>query len=363
MNKNSKSTAVGAFACSLIALACQGVHAQSSVTIYGTVDANIGSYKGAATGITSKSVRTWQQEAGGMTTSFFGIKGSEDLGGGLKAEFDLQSFFRNDTGSTGRADAIPNVVAADPFFSKASWVGFSSADWGKLRLGNMITPLFLNSISSNAFGDSTVFSPINLVTFVGSPLSGGTNWKNTVFYETPKLGGVTLSVNHSFSEGEGGANTGVRGTYASGAFAASAVWTTVKRDPVTFSDGTTRDNTRNFQLAASYDFQVVKLFAHLGQTKVLAGTGTTTSDVTHDIWGLSASAPLGNGTLLAGMASRKGDETGGASKRTVISLGYDYALSKRTDLYAVIRSDKTRAAATTLDVSGTSYAAGFRHRF
>lgn len=362
MDKKSRSCRFSALALGLIALGGQGAQAQSSVAIYGTIDANIGSYKGAATGITGKNVRTWQQEAGGMTTSFFGIKGSEDLGGGLKAEFDLQSFHRNDTGSSGRSDAIPNVVAADPFFSKASWVGFQSASWGKLRLGNMITPLFLNSIGSNAFGDSTVFSPINLVTFVGSPLSGGTNWKDTVFYETPRMGGLTLSINHAFSEGANGANTGVRAAYASGAWSTSLVWTSVKRDPVTFSDGTTRNDTRNLQLAAAYDFQVVKLFAHLGQIQVLADSASATRKVTHDIWGLSASAPLGNGTLLAGMASRKGDEVIGASRRSVISLGYDYPLSRRTDLYAVLRNDRTRAAAA-LDVSGTSYAAGIRHRF
>lgn len=342
-----------------------GASAQSSVAVFGTIDANVGRYKGAAGGVTVNDKATARQDASGLTTSFFGLRGTEDLGGGLKASFDLQSFMRNDTGSPGRSDGVPNVVTADPFWSKSAWVGLGSASLGRVRLGNISTPLFVNSITSNAFAESTVFSPINLVTLIGSPMSGGTAWANTLSYETPNLSGFTGMVNHAFSEGGNGGNTGVRAAYANGPLAGSFAWIHVKKDPITFSDGTSRNNTKTWQMALSYDFTAVKVFGHLGAIKSDGSATATTADdgITHKIWGLSASMPLGQGKLLAGVAHRKGDELVSASKRQVVSIGYDYELSKRTDVYAVLRDDKTRAARTTVEANGTSYAVGMRHRF
>ena len=72
-------------------------------------------------------------------------------------------------------------------WSRAAWVGLSSKSLGRLRLGNGTSLLFINSITSNAFVDSTVFSPINLVTFIGSPLSGGTGWTNQIMIDSANL--------------------------------------------------------------------------------------------------------------------------------------------------------------------------------
>ena len=92
---------------------------------------------------------------------------------------------------------------------------------------------------------------------------------------------------------------------------------------------------------------------------------------------LSASVPVGAGRLLAGYALRKTSDTpgpvpatvaGGNVERTVMTLGYDHLLSKRTDIYAMLMRDRTEtrslpAPPSIVSASGTSYGLGIRHRF
>lgn len=349
-----------------------------TVTMYGLLDAAVGSFKGASTGVNGTDAAVKQLVNGGMSTSHFGLRGSEDLGGGLTAAFELSSFIRVDTGVPGRSDAIgaPVNVGADPFWSRASWVGIGSASLGRVRLGNLTTLLFLNSITSNAFGDSTVFSPINLVTFIGSPLTGGTGWTNTVLYDSPRFGGFTFSAALSAAETQGGRNSAARFAWAGGPAAVSLAWQDVKKNPATFADGTSANNTKSWQLAGSWDFQAVKVWAHLGEIDN-HGTETAPLAVTYKVWDISASVPLGSGRLLAGVASRKTSDTpapvpataaGGNVQREIVTLGYDHDLSKRTDVYAMAMSDRTEtrtlpAPPTVLSARGTSVAVGLRHRF
>lgn len=352
--------------------------AQSSVTVYGLIDANVGQFKGSATGVNAQDKAIWRADSGGLSTSHLGFRGNEDLGGGLAASFDIATFLRNDTGAPGRGDAIgaPVNVAADPFWSRAAWVGVSHTAWGRVRLGNATTLLFINSIASNAFGDSTVFGPLNLVTFIGSPLTGGTGWTNSGVYDSPTWAGFNFSVARNLSENQGGHNEALRLAWAQGPAAASFAWQSVKKNPATFADGTSPNNTRGWQLAGSYDFGAAKLFAHLGEIRN-GGTEAAPADVTYRIWDLSASVPVGEGRLLAGYAVRKTSDTpgpvpataaGGNVKRAVFTAGYDHFVSRRTDLYAMAMSDSTEtrtlpAPPTVVKASGTSFGVGIRHRF
>jgi predicted porin len=352
--------------------------AQSNVTIFGLIDANAGRFQGAATGANALDKAVYKADSGGMSTSFWGLRGNEDLGGGLSASSELVSFIRNDTGAVGRGDAIPAPVnvAADPYWSRAAWVALGSASLGRVRLGNVTSLMFFNSITSNAFGDSTVFSPLNLVTFIGSPLSGGTGWTNSVVYDSPNLSGFTLSAARSLAETQGGHNTGLRAAYSAGAFAASFAWQDVKKNPLTFADGTSANNTKAWQLGSSYDFASVKVFAHLGRIQN-DGTEATPLNVSYRIWEVSASLPVGEGRILAGFANRKTNDAvgpvpatvaGGNVERSIVTVGYDHYLSRRTDVYAMLMNDKTRtnslpAPPKVVDASATSYALGIRHRF
>ena len=375
-HRNTVTTiSAGLLSAGLSALAC----AQSAnVTLFGIVDAYAGRFTGAPTGVSATDRSVIKLDAGGMSTSRFGMRGSESLGGGLNAVFELSAFFRNDTGAVGRNDAIgaPVNVAADPFFSRAAWVGLQSNDWGQIRLGNATTLFFVNAITSNAFGDSTVFSPLNLVTFVGGPLTGGGSWTDSVIYNTPNMGGVTLSAAHSLSENRGGGNTALRSVYAAGPLSVSGVWQKVDKNPLTFADGTSPNNTRAWQVAASYDFTVAKLFAHAGEIQN-RGTETGPLNIKYSVYEASAQVPLGAGNILAGYAQRKTSDAvglvpataaGGNKSRKVFTLGYDYALSKRTDVYAMLMRDDTvtnvlPGPGTLTSAKATNFAVGVRHLF
>lgn len=362
-----------------LAGACGLSAAQSSVTVFGTVDAAAGRFKGAATGVNAVDQTLNRLDGGGMSTSHIGFRGAEDLGGGWTASFELATFIRNDIGLVGRSDAVgpPVNVAADPFWSRASWVGVGSRTLGRVRLGNITTLLFFNSITSNAFGDSTVFSPLNLVTHIGGPQAGGTGWTNQVVYDSPNLAGFFFAVARTATEGQGGHNAALRVGYAQGPLAATAVWQSVKKNPATFADGTTPNNVKTWMVGGSYDFKVVKLFAHVGQLQN-DGTETAPLDIGYRLAEISASVPIGDGFLLAGHALRKTSDTvgpvpataaGGNVERAITSVGYDHYLSKRTDVYAMLMRDETRtrtlpaAPAPIVKASGTSYGLGLRHRF
>lgn len=365
----------GLLAAGIAPLACAQT---ASVTLFGIVDAYAGRFTGAPTGVSAADKSVNKVDAGGMSTSRFGMRGSESLGGGLNAVFELSAFFRNDTGAIGRNDAIgaPVNVAADPFFSRAAWVGLQSNDWGQIRLGNATTLLFINAITSNAFGDSTVFSPLNLVTFVGGPLTGGGSWTDSIIYNSPNWAGLTLSAANSLSENRGGGNTALRGAYSAGPLAVSAAWQRVDKNPLTFADGTSPNNTRAWQLAASYNFQVVKVYGHLGEIQN-RGTETSPLNVKYRIYEASAELPLGPGNVLVGYAQRKtGDAVGpvpataagGNKSRKVFTIGYDYALSKRTDAYVMLMRDDTitnvvPAPGTLTSAKANNFAVGIRHVF
>ena len=362
----------------VLASLCGSAFAQSNVTVFGSLDAMASRFTGSTAGVNRADQPMKKLDSGGLQTSHIGFRGSEDLGDGLAAIFELSSFIRNDTGETGRSNAIgaPVNVAADPFWSRAAWVGLSNKSLGRLRLGNGTSLLFLNSITSNAFVDSTVFSPINLVTFIGSPLSGGTGWTNQIMVDSPNFGGFVLSGAVSAGEGQGGRNSAARATYSNGAASVGLAYQSVKKNPLTFADGTSSNNTKAWQLAGSYDFNVVKVFAHAGRIQN-DGTEAVPLDVTYKIWDVSASIPISTGYVLAGYASRKTSDAvgpvpltaaGGNKERKVFTIGYDHFLSKRTDLYAMVMNDRTVTSSLPVPpqlvtASATNVGVGVRHRF
>lgn len=354
------------------------VQAQTNVSLYGLIDVYAGRVEGSVTGVNAMDRKTSVVNGNGLSTSHWGIRGTEDLGSGTSVFFDLSGFFRPDTGQHGRSDAIgpPVNVAADPFLARTSFIGVRNREWGSLRVGNMSTPLFIGSIMSNALADSMTFSPTQLTMFVGSPLSGGTGWTDQIAYDSPSWAGFSLSVAGALSEARGGRNVGTRIGYLRGPFATSLAWQSVKKNPLTFADGTSPNDTKAWQLAASYDFGAARVFAHAGRIQN-DGTAAAPLDIAYKLWDVSVAVPIGAGRVLAGYAVRKTDDAvgpvpatlaGGNIERTVTTVAYDYNLSKRTDAYAVLMRDQTvtrtlPAPGSNVKASGTSVAVGLRHRF
>ena len=303
--------------------------AQSTVSLYGLVDLSVGSFQNPG-GDSSKSV-----VSGNMTTSFFGLKGTEDLGGGLKANFAIESFMRNDTGAAGRFNG-------DPFWARSAFVGLSTDSLGALNIGRNTTSLFVNTLIFNAFGDSFGFSPAIRGYFTSGTTTGDTGWSDSVKYTSPRFGGLSFTAHVAAGEANGGKNGGASALYFGGPVALGFAWQRATK-------GSTVDNTDTWQLSGSYDFKVAKLFGQYGNVE----NDTTGNE--YDITGVGASVPVGAGSLLAQWGAVSPDV---GSKRTTFSVGYDYFLSKRTDLYAVYMSDKISGLDT-----GTTYAVGIRHRF
>ncbi|NMM04511.1 porin, partial [Paraburkholderia sp. RP-4-7] len=172
--------------CSALALTSVSAHADSGsqVQLYGIVGTYVGSVKRSDT-----PQSTALMGSGGLTTSFWGIGGKEDLGGGVSAIFALESFFQPQNGALGRS-------ATDPFWSRNAFVGFQG-DFGQLTFGRQRNPTYTAESLVNPFGSSTVFSPLVLQTFVtnyGGTIIGDTVWNNTAEYTAPNFKGFGATV-------------------------------------------------------------------------------------------------------------------------------------------------------------------------
>ncbi|QDD66490.1 porin [Herbaspirillum seropedicae] len=340
--------------------------AQSSVTVSGLVDAYVGSMKNSGDTGSKASVGS-----GGMTTSWIGFKGIEDLGGGLRAEFALTSFFQADTGAYGR-------FGGDNLFSRDANVGLAG-DFGRVSLGRGLAPSFLPTVLFNPFGDSFTFSPLVLHVYTPSGNFGSrtwtqanaadSGWSNEVIYTTPKFGGLQANVHYQFGEvaGQSGKkNIGVNALYFNGGLALTGLYFDAQVsnpnsgaaiiDATSPFSSVTRQKT--WMLGATYDFQVVKLYGTYQNSKDTTAGNPQAKD---KLFSLGLSAPVGNGSILAGFArtKRTGDLlAGGDVSRNTTSVGYDYFMSKRTDLYAIVMNDKISTQSNAV-----SFGLGMRHRF
>lgn len=304
-------------------------HAQSNVSMYGLLDLSVGRFQ--APGAASvKAV-----ESGKLTTSFLGLKGSEDLGDGLSAGFVLEHFLRADTGSVGRFDG-------DAFWARNAYVNLNGS-FGGVQLGRVTTSLFINTLLFNAFSDSFGFSPSIRHYFISGTTTGDTGWNDSVRYTSPKFGGATFTAHVAAGEGNGGRNSGVSGLYFGGPLSLSATWQKAEK-------GATVADSSTWQLAGAYDFKVAKVFAQYGQVD------NDTTGNQYKITGLGAAIPVGVVGRALVQWGQIDPKTG--AKRTTVSVGYDYNLSRRTDLYGVYMSDRLSGLA-----AGNNYGVGVRHRF
>jgi predicted porin len=325
--------------------------AQSSVQLYGLVDASIGQFQNAG------GLKVKRLDSGNLSTSYFGVKGTEDLGGGLKAGFTLDSFLLLDSGGASR---VPGV---DAFWARNANVNLSGA-FGNLRLGRMGPPLFVSTLLFNAFGDSFGFSPAIRQYYAapyGTPLVGDSGWNNAIGYTTPRFGGLTATVLVAAGEGAAtskGRNLGAHALYFDGPLGLTAAWQKVQTQG-TLGRGIAAfpgfSSQSAFQVGGSYNAGPAKLFAQYGSIKTDAAADVKVTNV-H----LGVSVPMGAGSLLAQYGQSKLDFVAPTADKTskMLTLGYDYFLSKRTDLYAVYMSDKYTGLS-----SGTTLALGVRHTF
>jgi predicted porin len=353
---------------SLLALAAlsafaTAAQAQSSVTAYGVIDVNIGSSDSGAANGSSMSTAVGESA---LATSVFGFRGTEDLGGGLKAEFQLESRFDPTTGrlgTTGTNDVGSGntTTTASQIFNREAWVGLSDAKLGAIRIGR-------SDVTSTQAIDSIV-GQAGAFTDAAGATNLGWDVAKVVRYTTPTIGGFTLQVGYSnetasstvsaetatadASTGEttAGRLTSVFGSYVAGKLGVYAGQTSKKIDASYDQEETA--------YGAKYDFGFVSVGAY--QSKLDAATNTG-NDFKQTM--LSAAAPLpvlGAGVTAHAVwykneykvANTSGDVDG-------YKLALTKALSKRTRGYVGYIDQATN---NTTNKDSTTYVVGVAHSF
>jgi predicted porin len=280
-----------------------------------------------------------------LATSYIGFKGSEDLGNGLKAQFNLETFLRADTGEFGR-------FGGDVFWARAANVGLSSG-FGTISLGRNTPALFVSTLIFNAFTDSFGFSPSIQQYYLGV-LAGDSGWSNSGRYQSPNFGGLSVDLIAAEGTKDGpGRKAGGNLLYFGGAFSATFAYQKVEDNFSPFFHDMVGEQS-TFQFGGAYDFGAFKLFGQYGEVDSDDVGGT--ADTKAKIFGIGATMPIGAGSLMAQYGQQKFDNAVDGTRKT-LTVGYDYFLSKRTDLYAVYMGDKIKSD------NGDTFAVGVKHSF
>ena len=312
--------------------------AQSSVTLYGRIDTSV--QVGDAGG-----KRLARIDSSNVAPSVWGLMGSEDLGAGYRAIFKLEDGFNPTTGS---------IAGAGALFGREAWVGLGGP-FGQVQLGVNYTPFFTTLITF-AQGPISTFgwgNASNNYFFLGT-----TRNNNSVRYQSPTFGGLTLRA--SYSLGSNGSTTlpSALGNTLSAGLAYRAARFSLDVDylqqsaasltPVTASSSTIMGNY--VMLAMMYDFDWVQpamlVQTHRGGQNVAASSTATFQNPDNDYYDLSMLVRhIGPGTILLdfGQYKRIGNSAGDS---TSMAIRYDYWLSKRTGLYAGFGHVRNGSAAT-----------------
>ncbi|SEA01451.1 porin [Variovorax sp. YR216] len=400
----------------LAALAAIGTaSAQSSVTLFGVLDASISGYSNKAEDknfptltnpeyLNVGHVTTSRTGLGnsGYNASRLGFRGTEDLGGGMAASFWLEAGLGNDQGTAGKDGML---------FNRRTTVSLSGP-FGEVRLGRDYTPTYWNDTVFDPFGTNGVGT--SLVYSANNGYKGNTNYdraSNSVgYFLPPNLGGFYGQLMYSFHEqakyspgdatphelnnSRTGGYVGGRFGYATGPLdvAASYGSSTVGDD---FYDGlTSKVNTWN--LGASYDFGPVKLFGEYSQAKYKVSDSNPIVDITDPIngfrsfnepsvkgWLVGATVPVGAGLIRVSYSSVKYDLDEPAAlvnpgaafdpianplvsnpdpKANKFAIGYVHNLSKRTALYASVARISNKDGAG-LTVGGPNFVTQYKPTF
>lgn len=398
----------------LVAVSVLGAFAGSAlaadVQLYGILDTGVGYSHIDMDTSGVDDVDSFEMKSGVGSGSRWGLKGTEDLGNGLTVSFILENGFDSDDGSEDSTGVM---------FNRESSL-FLEGSFGKLAFGRMGA---LNSGQSswskvgmiNAFGTSYgefTAQASNVFSLAGQ-------WDNMIAYETPDFAGFKLFAQYGMgsndNENESSSNRfyslGV--TYNNGPFAGYFAVDSINYKTAKFSqgewpnNGDDIDDSLTVTLGGSYDFDVVKIYLgaqYFDEVRLssLGGPICRANDVRdlgisgfdlsiNDIaklkgYGISLSgdAPLAGGRVMFGLGYVDADAADSLDKalsqniagfrdfeiqRYVVSAGYSYPFSKRTDVYGVAsymqdNEDTSRESGTLeQDPSAYSFYVGLRHRF
>ena len=357
---------------SLVALAvlaaAGAASAQSSVTLFGIVDATLAHGSGSLTDSTRLA-------NSGYNSSRLGFRGTEDLGGGMAASFWLEAGFNNDDGtgqgSNTNNQATGNAPAAAGgqglTFARRATVSLSGG-WGEVRLGRDYTSTFRNIGSFDPFGYNGVGTTVIAArSILGTASVVQVRVSNSFGYFLPaKLGGfygqaqIYLGENaqNGAATEDDGKGWNFRLGYAAGPFNIA-----LAHNNLELAAG----DIKTTNIGGQWDFRVAKLLANYQrdrQSGVASGRG-------YLIGGL---IPVGAGEVRLSYSEYKVDNNAAAAldpRARKMAIGYVHNLSKRTALYASYARVKNsggsatalNASTTAANASSSGYDFGVRHSF
>jgi predicted porin len=355
-------------AAALLAGFAGAASAQSSVTLYGIVDIGILSQtlKSGDNFPPSQTKNNTGMASGQQSGSRWGLKGVEDLGNGLSANFVYESSVSANTGSsTG--------------FTRQSTLGVSSKSWGSVDLGRRTSPGTVAFSGIDPFGNG--FGTAALDSSMGMTFA---RYSNMIMYSTPNLNGFSGNIGYSFDAGSTNvgqvpnpssfdnkfdrynstASTRAFGLglrYGNGPLVVAGTYDAIM--PPTWAQGASvasqnSSTVKQWNLGATYDFKVVKAHVAYGQNidGILEGTNTLNNfndggdqnsgggygflaGARTTSWMAGLSAPVGaSGSVFLSWqqmsAGGSFKDLGYTATQNVGSIGYTYNMSKRTNLYA-----------------------------
>jgi len=387
---------------SVVALAVLGAFtglasAQSSVTLYGRVDANMGSVDPGSEGFAGKGKGVNKGESvakmsdggtSGLGASRFGMRGVEDLGGGLKAYFKLESQISVDTGANGGA----TQTSTNSMFNREAYVALGSTTWGDIRFGRLETlSREVNRTINDASDDNqlTMSEVIDTTSPTVSPAATyrqnrvlfnnfGTRVDNAISYRSPSFMGIAQMIaTYSFGESAaaptgnsntafGSTNTSIVGNIASytgvgfivtaGPLSADMIYEQLN------GNGTGGPASKTGTIGGNYDLGFAKIYAAYqdgtdvtqafgANAMTIFGSGGSTGSVAGENSGVDLKAsnfgvkvPVGKWTFVAQYTQSElsgnnlANSVWDSNEISQVKYGMSaaYALSKRTTVYGVV---------------------------
>ncbi|MGF6780743.1 porin [Paraburkholderia sp. GAS334] len=357
-------------------LAAGSAMAQSKVTLYGVVDTFVQYLNNGGAG--SVSARS-----GGSTGSLVGFKGSEDLGRGVKAVFDLESGFNVNNGGF--------FVDSSKLFGRQSWVGLASDDYGRLTFGRQYQPTFWIAYFAEPFRGDEALSPFAAMIVAMDRRTIATQYAagrsdNSIVYQSPDVGGFKLYSMYAFADAlkqpvpaSVGPVFDVGVTYTGYGLYAGLAYQNQHAGRETLP-GLPADldqlATEHFTGALAYQLGIANfqfIYTYARPKDAPAGSRAAQADAAHPVSTIEVGATIqATAADTVEVAAVERNVRGAHDNTTGIQLGVDHSLSKRTSLYARAGYMKNHGGATTswpgIAVTGTGtsqtlMAVGLTHRF
>ena len=351
--------------------------AQSSVTVYGVVDFGYddrkvdGSIAGATGVVTAGKTTTRGFFPNNNATSRIGFRGTEDLGGGLKASFQIETGFNATAATVGSSTNSGTTSAGSTTFGdRALWLELSG-DFGALRAGRQDTNQRAQVLAYNMAGYSNVTGNNMSATApdTGNGITMIDDRYNAVKYTSNSFGGLRLNAavfqdevkGATAATDAGGSGFDIGAVYSAGPLSASLAY--LNSDAKT---GTTNDKEKKVVMAgASYDLGAAKLAVMYQDAENKDSIATNTNQEVK-AYQLGVAVPVG-GSVTAFATWGKTETKYATALATVdgnaYQLGGRYNLSKRTSAYAVYGNTSRDALTGGVEAKITEVAVGLQHSF